>query len=1794
MNGKNVSDFIDKVKLHELALRRYNDEYPNAIPEAPDVRDAVREMEKEIFEAAVLEVSKQLTTTRSEHSQNAPHTVKTVVPHLDLHAEEPCFVVSVNGEGIFRLFAANEAFRRKFTLQYDSFLKGVPREGGFSPFSKTLMDKCVDVVSDRNARNVVEEFFINGKEYRRLSRLTFLESQGSTERLISGTISEFPGEAFSDSFTRTPSLLPWAQTEFQDDVIWVIDLASSQFIYISDSVQKATGYSREEVLNHPFDLYLKPDIGDELRQAIVLQVDGLLKGTERWGKIYFKEVEIVTKSRETTWAEVIYCFAVNQENGNIELRGISRDISEKKNMLESLRQSEALMQNALQGNNDGVWSWNIAANELYYSPRLKEILGYADIDLENKIETWLSIVHPDDKARAIEAANKHLRGEAQFYRAEYRIRCKDGLYKWILDRGKLVSSDSDGNPTCMVGTYTDISERKKSEKAILENEERFRQVADSSGILVWEVNADGLYTYVSPTCERIFGYQAHEIIGCKYFYDFFLPQTRETIKQKAFELFEQREIIKDFVNINVHRDGHIVILETNGVPLVNEQGHLIGYRGADKDITERKQFEQALADESFRRQMLFDQAPVGILTIDPKSTRFIEFNEMAHQQLGYTRKEFASLSIYDVEATQSIQEVRNVIDDVLKNGKAEFETVQRTKSGELRDVHVIAHLIKTQEDMYYQCIWQDITNQKKAEYSLRQSEAQFRSIYANSPIAIELYDASGKLIDVNSAACSLFGISSSAVVSGFSLFDDPNIPADQLLSLKQGGTVRYESEFSFDLVKELKLYETTRSGKAYLDILITPILSELAEILYYLVQIVDLTQRKQNEDEIRHKEEQFKTIFNSSPYAISLTSIKEGVILDVNESFEKISGYPRAELIGRTSRELGFWSQPQQRTAIVEKVLQAGKVDEEEIQFTIKGGEVIHTKVTVRLISFSDNKYLLNIIEDITEKKLLQHTAKKEEEAVKILFELYNQSFEMSEEELFDLAIDRAVQLTDSKIGFFHKVSEDQEHILLTTWNKEALKNCTAVFDNHYPISQAGNWVDCLREKKLIIYNDFPNSPNQKGLPVGHAPVNRFMSIPTYLFGKARLIFGVGNKESDYTDLDAQNLEIIANELTKILEKKQADLALQASETRLKSLINSTPDIICFKDGKGRWLIANESELDVFQLRQVDYYKKTDLEIAELLPPIYYETFLASATMDERAWNTKGITQTEEVIKSASGGQKVYDVIRIPVFEENGERRGLVVLGRDITRRKLAEASLFASERRFRNQLASVRLLAVMIDMDGRITFCNNFMLELTGWKMDEVLGNDWFSMFLPAEIQERIRGMFMPSAVSGEILSNYENEIMTKAGERRLISWNNTFLRNELNEIIGLAALGEDITERKQLEQNLIAAKERAEEMNRLKSSFLANMSHELRTPMIGILGFSEFLEMEAQDPHLKEYAKIIHSSGTRLMETLNLILNLSRVEAGRFDMKSANVDVIKIVNEVCALFESAAEKKQLTLSLETVFKNLVLNIDEQVFRQIINNLLNNAIKFTETGGVSVSITVEQHENLRYAVFRVKDSGIGIAPEQHGLIWEEFRQVSEGKDRNFEGTGLGLSLTKRFVEKLNGRIFVESELQKGSVFTVWLPLPVDMATVELHELPEEKKEKVLVEVSPNKELPLILYVDDDPVAHPLAEMMLKETCQIDRAKSSREALEKTAANTYAAILMDINLGKDALDGLQTAKKIREIDRYKTTPIVAITAYAMDGDKEDFLAGGCTHYLSKPFLRAQLVGMVNEVLAYKA
>ena len=388
-----------------------------------------------------------------------------------------------------------------------------------------------------------------------------------------------------------------------------------------------------------------------------------------------------------------------------------------------------------------------------------------------------------------------------------------------------------------------------------------------------------------------------------------------------------------------------------------------------------------------------------------------------------------------------------------------------------------------------------------------------------------------------------------------------------------------------------------------------------------------------------------------------------------------------------------------------------------------------------------------------------------------------------------------------------------------------------------------------------------------------------------------------------------------------------------------------------------------------------------------------------------------------------------------------------------------------------------------------------------------------------------------------------------------------------------------------------LTIAKEKAEEMNRLKTNFLANMSHELRTPMIGILGFSQMLSNNVDDINeVKELGELIYSSGKRLMDTLNMILDISRIESSGEHIDFTEVDIVEEIKSVMNLFNIEAAKKNLNLIFENRFKNFIILSDSKAINCILNNLIHNAIKFTITGTVTVELFKMEINSKIWTIIEVIDTGIGIAEENLDIIFEEFRQVSEGISRNYEGIGLGLTLTKKYVDMLGGNITVKSNLNEGSVFSVYLPIEsemkIDIMDNYLNILDENMK---LSEIESTIKRKKLLIVDDDETTMVYLRKILKKDFDFEIAVNGKTAIEMACNFHFDAILMDINLGK-GLNGVEVLNEIKNIPIHFHTPVIAITAYAMKGDKEKYLNFGFDEYISKPFDQNQLFELLNLLL----
>ena len=633
------------------------------------------------------------------------------------------------------------------------------------------------------------------------------------------------------------------------------------------------------------------------------------------------------------------------------------------------------------------------------------------------------------------------------------------------------------------------------------------------------------------------------------------------------------------------------------------------------------------------------------------------------------------------------------------------------------------------------------------------------------------------------------------------------------------------------------------------------------------------------------------------------------------------------------------------------------------------------------------------------------------------------------------------------------------------------------------------------------------------------------------------------------------------------------------SEKRFSSLAESTSSaIIIYKDEY--FVYANKAAEKLTGYSENELKK---LKFWEIVHPDFQEIVKQRGT--DRQHGIQVLNRYEFKIINKDGDDIWIDFTAGSI-EWKGE---LAAIGTafDITLRKLGEEEIRRLYRGIEQSPTSI----LITDTKGNIKYANSKVLSITGYKLEEVIGQNP-RIFSSGEKSKEEYKELWDTVLSGKVWYG-ELHNKKKNGELYWESGSISPIMNDKGEITNFIGIKENITEQKKMISELVEAKEKAEEMNRAKSSFFSNMSHELRTPLIGILGFSDLLKGELEGSNLYHMAETINISGNRLLNTLNLILQISKIDSGKFEIKLESFNIIEIINEVINLWKITADKKGMYLKIENSSEPLTLNSDKQLLYEILNNLISNAIKYTESGGITVKLYQTGEGNNRWITIQVIDTGIGISEENQKIIFQEFRQASEGYSRSFEGTGLGLTISKRLTEALGGKISVESQLGKGTTFQIKLPVNYSIEANKSIESPKPMSLEIKTNINHNFQnnnlITEILLVEDDPVSTDVTKLFLRNLYKVSTCDNAETAIQMAKQNKYAAILMDINLGVGK-NGLDVASEIRKLKDYTKIPLIAVTAYAMKGDKEKFLAAGCSHYLSKPFTKDEIIKILSQAL----
>lgn len=481
---------------------------------------------------------------------------------------------------------------------------------------------------------------------------------------------------------------------------------------------------------------------------------------------------------------------------------------------------------------------------------------------------------------------------------------------------------------------------------------------------------------------------------------------------------------------------------------------------------------------------------------------------------------------------------------------------------------------------------------------------------------------------------------------------------------------------------------------------------------------------------------------------------------------------------------------------------------------------------------------------------------------------------------------------------------------------------------------------------------------------------------------------------------------------------------------KFKMGIELSGDAVFLTDKEGVIDYVNPTFEKVFGFTKEEAIGKTPRILKSgMLTREYYENF----------WNEilSNKPVRHEIINKTKDGRLIYIEASItPINNEAGEIIGYLAIERDVTERKLAE------ERR--KQLTAILDATPdfvgIADTDGNLIFMNNAGKQMLGFDANYDVTKITIHETHPEWARNIVFNEGFPTAAR-EGTWKGETALLSKDGDEIPLSQIIIAHKSNKGEVKYFSTIGRDMTERKKFENELVIAKNKAEEMNEVKTIFFANMSHELRTPFVGIMGYAEMLYEELENPEHKEMAKGILSTSNRMMDTLTKILRLSKLEVQDEEINLKEVDINSLLDTVYNNFYPAAKKKNLLLEKSVDEGLSTITTDEDVFHDILSNLLNNAVNYTNEGKISLTAEKSLVEGKEFCCIKVGDTGIGIPEDKKDIVWLEFRQASEGKTRNYQGTGLGLTIVKKNTELLGGQISFESEDGKGTTFTLLLPL---------------------------------------------------------------------------------------------------------------------------------------------------------
>ncbi|MFT3894951.1 MAG: PAS domain S-box protein [Anaerolineales bacterium] len=1383
----------------------------------------------------------------------------------------------------------------------------------------------------------------------------------------------------------------------------------------------------------------------------------------------------------------------------------------------------------------GSWKWDLRTQKVTWSDEMFRLFGVErenfDGDVNRVIEER---IHPEDKA-AVEESNRRMLEEANPVPLSYRIILPNGMERTVWAQGKLIR-DEEGNSIALTGFVQDITERVRAEKKIIQMKRLYATLSQVNQMIVRVKDHAELYQMMCNVAVQ-FGEFPFAWVGL-------LDEASGDVRPVAAsgEDLEQWK----FPIVNLHNENHYHTLtatalrtsqvvstkdiqvdaraallrhsmpqvpyhgmaaipfqvrkkplgvfvifsyefdlfdQTDEISLLNEMSLDVSFALDNmENEKERQRAEQKIAYQA----RLLENINDAVLATDAQ-LRITSWNRTAEALYGYKENEVLGRPSQEIIRSEFSDEQRvDAMKTLQENGSFRVEVIQYHRDGHSFWVEGSTFALRDQNGQVdgYISINRDITDRKHAEEELQQSQERYRLISENSADVIWVLDpVAGKFTYVSPSVEKLRGFTPAEVmaqpVADALTPESLKLVSDGLAEKLPG----FIAKGSGTLININEVDQPRKDGSiVHTEVTTTYAFNQLGQ-----VEIVgisrDITERKKVEQTLRESEARFAKIFHSSPTGINIFRLTDGRSIDVNDTFLKIIGYSREEILQHSAAELNLFVDMEARNHWMKQLFAGEAVHNQDTKIRRKTGEVRDVLASLDLTELNGEKVVLVIATDITDRKQVEEALKRNEHVLRLF-----------------------VEHSPASIAMFDR---DMKYIVASH---------RYLIDYHLPIQ------DLTGRSHYEVFPEVPERWKEIHRRCLTGAIEKAEEAP-FPRDDGTMDWVRWEIRPWYEEAGAIGGIILFSEV--ITERKQAEE-----------------------------LVRNRNRM-LLTLHQVALQVGSELRLPNLLA------------------NVLGEAQS---LLNADRGGGVYlydpDTQSLRLAHGTGINRGrdgiTVQIGTGVAGHVYQTAQPFIVDD-YTNWEGHATILVQdpPSTVMGVPLFAENKVIGVLTF-----IANSKFRKFKAMDVQqaEMFAAQVAIAIQNAQLYHQAQNEIIER-----------TKAQDELHLLNA------------QLEQRVIERTAELQRANRAKDEFLANMSHELRTPLNTVLGLSESLLEQRKGPLNEKQAQsleLISSSGRHLLGLINDILEVSKIEAGKLLLSPTTVSVKELCESSLNFIKEMAIKKSIDVEFVNAQNIVTLHADPQRIKQILINLLMNAIKFTPEHG-RVSLKVFTNEEKDKAGFSVTDTGIGIAKEDLQKLFKPFTQLDSSLARQYAGTGLGLALVQKLTDLHGGSVHIESELGKGSCFTIYLPWKTDLQPQT--DLPVLSKASLTESDqgsssmgSPHGRQVILLAEDNESNIITIGEYLDASGYYIVVAHDGFEAIEKAKVINPDIILMDIQM--PAMNGLEAMRLLRADARFTNTPIIALTALAMPGDRERCLSAGADEYMSKPVSLRELTQTIKRLL----